>query len=342
MEKVPVKKQQATAVAIYNPPPGTKAIAIRRQMIEIPDVAKALTPVEKYIFTSSTKTQICEMVETLNFKIAESQIKIQDAQEQKIEENRLKGEFTAKFATLFRFIALDVGYRIPTEQNEWAYICTRLVDILKKYYSQMTLADIKLSFELATTGELNEFLPKDSHGNPDKNHYQQFNADYFAKILNAYQRKQNEVIFKAYAALPEPKKGIDLEQQRIYRNSIVEQCRNAFLQFKYRNKFNTGLFGDMFVYNWLHAVGLANDIQETDDDRETALSMYLQRAAAGWYNKFTVEHVKRDRTKSREIDYTAFEVARLKEIKKAFTRMVAEELQVDNYLTYWKDEHNND
>lgn len=316
MGNLPEKIQQATvAVAIYNPPPGTKAIAIRRQMVELPEVAKALTPVEKYIFAASTKTQICEMDD---------------------------GALVEKTAQMFRFIAMDVGFRIPTEQNNWAYMCTRLLDILKKYYSQMTLADIKLSFELATTGELNEFLPKDSHGNPDKNHYQQFNADYFAKILNAYQRKQNEVIFKAYAALPEPKKGIDMEQQRIYRNSIVEQCRNAFLQFKYRNKFNTGLFGDMFVYNWLHAVGLANDIQETDDDRETALSMYLQRAAAGWYNTFEVKHVRQNGTQSREIDYMAFEVARFKEIKKAFTRMVSEELQVDNYLTYWKDEYNND
>ena len=305
MEKLQEKRQQATAVAIYNPPPGTKAIAIRRQMVELPEVAKALTPVEKYIFAASTKTQIC---------------------------------------------AMDVGFRIPTEQNDWAYMCTRLLDILKKYYSQMTLADIKLAFELATTGELNEFLPRDSNGNPDKNHYQQFNADYFAKILNAYRRKQNGTISKAYAALPEPKREISPEPKREispepkrqYHNEIVERCRNAFLQFKYRGNFDVGMFGDMFVYNWLHAVGLADDIKETEGDRVTALSRYLQRAAAGWYNKFTVEHVKRDRTKSREIDYTAFEVARLKEIKKAFTRMVAEELQVDNYLTYWKDEHNND
>jgi hypothetical protein len=316
MGNLPEKIQQATvAVAIYNPPPGTKAIAIRRQMVELPEVAKALTPVEKYIFAASTKTQICEMDD---------------------------GALVEKTAQMFRFIAMDVGFRIPTEQNDWAYMCTRLLDILKKYYSQMTLADIKLAFELATTGELNEFLPKDSQGNPDKNHYQQFNADYFAKILNAYRRKQNGTISKAYAALPEPKREISPEPKRQYHNEIVERCRNAFLQFKYRGKFNIGIFGDMFVYNWLHAVGLADDIQETEDDRATALSRYLQRAAAGWYNKFTVEHVRRDRTQSQEIDFTAFEVARLKEIKKAFARMITEELQVDNYLTYWKDEHNND
>ena len=309
MEKLPEIRKQATAVAIaiYNPPPGTKAIAIRRQMVELPEVAKALTPVEKYIFAASTKTQICEMDdETL----------------------------IAKTGQMFRFIAMDVGFRIPTEANDWAYICTRLLDILKKYYSQMTLADIKLAFELATTGELNEFLPRDSNGNPDKNHYQQFNADYFAKILNAYRRKQNGTISKAYAALPEPKREISPEQKRQYHNETVERCRDTFLRYKYTGKYDAGMFGDMFVYNWLYAVGLADDVAETEDDRKTALSRYMQRVAAGWVNRYTAEHVRRDGTKSREIDYTAFEVARLKEIKKAFNRMIADELQVDNYLKY--------
>lgn len=309
MENLPEIRKQATAVAIaiYNPPPGTKAIAIRRQMVELPEVAKALTPVEKYIFAASTKTQICEMDdETL----------------------------IAKTGQMFRFIAMDVGFRIPTEANDWAYMCTRLLDILKKYYSQMTLADIKLAFELATIGELNEFLPRDSNGNPDKNHYQQFNADYFAKILNAYRRKQNGTISKAYAALLEPKREISPEQKKQYHNETVERCRNTFLRYKYTGKLDTGMFGDMFVYNWLHAVGLADDVAETEDDRKTALSRYMQRVTAGLVNRYTAEHVRRDGTKSREIDYTAFEVARLKEIKKAFNRMIADELQVDNYLKY--------
>lgn len=309
MENLPEIRKQATAVAIaiYNPPPGTKAIAIRRQMVELPEVAKALTPVEKYIFAASTKTQICEMDD---------------------------GALIEKTGQMFRFIAMDVGFRIPTEQNDWAYMCTRLLDILKKYYSQMTLADIKLAFELATTGELNEFLPRDSNGNPDKNHYQQFNADYFAKILNAYRRKQNGTISKAYAALPEPKREISPEQKRQYHNETVERCRDTFLRYKYTGKYDAGMFGDMFVYNWLHAVGLADDVAETEDDRKTALSRYMQRVAAAWVNRYTAEHVRRDGTKSREIDYTAFEVARLKEIKKAFNRMIADELQVDNYLKY--------
>ena len=310
MENLPKKvNTQSVALAIYNPTPGTKAIDIRRQMVQLPEVAKSLSGVEKYIFAASTKTQIAE---------------IDDA------------TLVAKTGQMFRFIALDVGYIIPTNTDDWAYICTRLLDILKKYYSQMTLADIKLAFELATTGELDDYLPKDRNGQPDKAHYQQFNADYFAKILNAYRRKQNGVIHKAYQALPEPKKELTPEQKRYYHNDIESRNRLAFLQYKYTGRVDFGIAGEMFVYDWLVKVGLADTVKETEDDRREALGRFLARAARGFVNEFTVYHVRKDGTKSKEIDYTAFEVARRKEIIKAFDRMIADGLQVDNYLNFWK------
>lgn len=310
MEQLPEKiNTQSVALAVYNPPPGTKAIEIRRQMVQLPEVAKSLSSVEKYIFAASTKTQIAE---------------IDDA------------TLVAKTGQMFRFIAMDVGYIIPTNADDWAYICTRLLDILKKYFSQLTLADVKLAFELTAIGELDEYLPKGRDGQPDKHHYQQFNADYFAKILNAYRRKQNGVIAKAYKALPEPKKELTPEQKRYYHNDTESRNRLAFLQYKYTGRVDFGIAGEMFVYNWLLAVGLADEVKETEDDRREALGRFLARAARGLVNEFTVYHVRKDGTKSKEIDYTAFEVARRKEIIKAFDRMIADELQVDDYLNFWK------
>lgn len=309
MEQLPEKINTQSVLAVYNPPPGTKAIEIRRQMVQLPEVAKSLSSVEKYIFAASTKTQIAE---------------IDDA------------TLVAKTGQMFRFIAMDVGYIIPTNADDWAYICTRLLDILKKYFSQLTLADVKLAFELTATGELDEYLPKGRDGQPDKHHYQQFNADYFAKILNAYRRKQNGVIAKAYKALPEPKKELTPEQKRYYHNDTESRNRLAFLQYKYTGRVDFGIAGEMFVYNWLLAVGLADEVKETEDDRREALGRFLARAARGFVNEFTVYHVRKDGTKSKEIDYTAFEVARRKEIIKAFDRMIADELQVDDYLNFWK------
>ena len=308
MEILPEKVNvQNVALAIYNPQPGTKAIEIRRQMVQLPDIAKALTPVEKYIFAASTKTQISEMDD---------------------------GVLVSKTAQMFRFIAMDVGYIIPQNENDWAYIQTRLVDILKRYYSNLTLADIKLAFELATTGELDEYLPKDKQGNLDKNHYQQFNADYFAKILKAYKQKQTDVIDKAYKAIPE--KNNEISPEQIRRFEIQRQWRNRyiFLCYKYTGKLILGLTDDMFLYEWLQKCGLADDVQVKEDDRKEAFARYMQRVARGMINQYTAFQVRRKGTESPEIDFTAFEIARKKEIIKAFDRMISEEMQVDNYMKF--------
>lgn len=301
------EKRQSAAVLLYS---GTaKAIEVRRAMVELPEVAKSLSGVEKYIFAASTKMQIAD-----------------------IDDDTL----IAKTGQMFRFIAMDVGYIIPTNSEDWAYICTRLLDILKKYYSQMTLADIKLAFELATTGELDDYLPKDSQGNPDKKHYQQFNADYFAKILNAYRRKQNGVIHKAYKAVPEPKKELTPEEKRYYHNQSVARCREVFLQYKYTGRFVLGVTDGMLIYDWLRKLGFANEVAGTEDDRKQALARYMQRVARGFVNKYEAFHVKRKGTDAPELDFTAYEIARDKEIKRAFDRMIADELQIDNYLDFWE------
>lgn len=308
MENLPEKSNvQNVALEIYNPKPRTKAIEIRRKMVQLPEVAKALNPVEKYIFAASTKTQISE-----------------------IDDETL----VTKLANMLKYIAMDVGFIIPQITEDWQYIQARTLDILKRYYSNFTLSDIKLAFELATTGELDEFLPKDKHGNPDKNHYQQFNADYLSKILKAYKQKQTDVIDKAYKALPEQKTVYTPAMIREF--EIKRQWRNRyiFLCYKYTGKLILGLTDDMFLYEWLQKCGLADDVQVKEDDRKEAFARYMQRVARGMINQYTAFQVRRKGTESPEIDFTAFEVARKKEIIKAFARMISEEMQVDNYMKF--------
>lgn len=308
MNNLPQKiNAENVALEIYNPKPGTTAIEIRRKMVQLPEVAKALTQVEKYVFAASTKTQISEMDDAT---------------------------LVGKTKQMFRFIAMDVGYIIPQDETDWAYIQTRLVDILKRYYSYLTLSDIKLAFELATTGELDEYLPRDSQGNPDKKHYQQFNADYFAKILGAYRKKQNEVVGKAYKALPEPKKEMTQDEKRYCHNRIEARNRIIFLRYKYTGKITFEIGDEMFLFESLKKIGYADEVKATEDDRKQAFAKYMQRAAIGVINKYTAYNVRRKGIDSPEIDYTAYEVARKKEIIRAFDRMIAEEIQIDNYLFF--------
>ena len=62
IENLPAVRQNA-GIMIYEPKPGTRAIDVRRQIAVLPEVAQALTQVEKYVFDASTKTQIAELDE---------------------------------------------------------------------------------------------------------------------------------------------------------------------------------------------------------------------------------------------------------------------------------------
>lgn len=314
MENLPEKKQNnlpattgTNLLNVYTRPPGTKAIDVRRQMVEVPEVAKALNSVDKFIFAASTKTLISEL------------------DDQKLVE---------KTKQLFRFIAMDVGFQVPTDPTDWAYICTRLLDLLKKYFSTLTLADIKLAFEMAAMGELNEHLPKDRNGEPDKNHYQQFNAEYFGKILNAYKKKQGEVIHKAMKALPEPEHKPSEKELAYYHNQTLDSIKNAYLRYKDQNEFVVDGLLEMFIYNCLEKNNLVEPVKQTKEDREKALAVYLRRAAEGKVNQYTARQVRNEGINSKEIDFTTFEIARIREIKKAFDRMIAEDVDINKYLNY--------
>ena len=179
---------------------------------------------------------------------------------------------------------------------------------------------------------LDDYLPKDSKGKPDKAHYQNFNADYFAKILNAYKRKQFEVVGKAYNAVPKPEKQISPEQIRYYERLRAQTNRQIFLQYKYRGELIFGAVDEMLVYNWLVAVGLANPIVETEHDRKQALARLFDKAARNMLEPYQVFDIRTKGIDSPEIDFTAFEIARRREIIKTFDYMIENEIYINNYL----------
>lgn len=305
MENLPKKIDALAALD----KPSLKAIDVRRQILNIPDVFKSLTAIERYIFEASTKTPIGEMNEN---------------------------DLITQMGRLFRFIAMDVGFIIPQNTEDWTYICTRLLNVLKKYFYQMTIADIKLAFELSVTGKLDDYLPKDKNGNPDKSHYQQFNADYFSKILNAYNGKQGEIIHKVYKLLPEQQKGHTEEKNGFYQRLIVERCKIVFLRYKYIGVFSLELSDGMFLFDFLSKARLTDDIIPTVDDRKSAYARYMQRAANLLVNRYDAFRVRKKGEEAKELDFTAYEIARDREIKNTFDRMIREELQIDNYINLKK------
>ncbi len=72
-----------------------------------------------------------------------------------------------------------------------AFDATRLLDILKEYYGDMSTAEIKQAFELYAVGELNDHLPHDSKGQALQ-HFQQFSAMFYTQVIRAYRQRRSE------------------------------------------------------------------------------------------------------------------------------------------------------
>lgn len=241
------------------------------------------------------------------------------------------GELLKRLGNLFRVVAMDTGYMIPAA-GEWALIQTRLFEYIREYYGGYTIEDMSLAFELLVVGELDDYLPRDSQGNADRKHYQRFNADYFARVLNAYGKRMNTVIDKSYKSIEiddarEPSKE-EIEKSKHYLYKVVN---DIYLRYKYTGLLTFGIGDEMLCYMFLSKVGLADDVEVSDRDRALALRRYMSRALSGLVNKYVAERVSKEGDNSSELDFTAYEIARGRAIEDAFKYMVDNEIQLTDY-----------
>lgn len=227
------KIDRATDLAIFKPGM-SRAIDVRSQLLNVPEVIQALNQIERQVLEASIKTPIADISDE---------------------------ELTRKTAALGKYIARDAGIK-----NVDDYSLTRFVTVLKSYYPLFSLQEIRIAFELSMAGELDEFLPRDKYGNPDKNHYQTFNIEYITKILNAYKKRRQETEYKAYTALPQPESQISPETRAYYRREMKRTVIVSFLAYKYRGKLPDNV-NSFLIYTEIERLGLAEPIQVTEADK---------------------------------------------------------------------------
>lgn len=278
-----------------------KAVEVRRKLELLPEIASVLSVAEKKIFEASTRTLICEM----------DDITLVDYSKR-----------------LFRYVATEIGYTIP-DATEWAFIQTRLLDVLKTYHSQMSLTDIRLAFELMSVGELDNYFPRDSNGNPDKKHYNRFTAEYLTRVINAYKARQSEVIAKVYKYIPRQEKTVSEREKAYYSEFMNDRIKIIYLTYKYTGRLVTEYADETFLYNWLRNNGLAEMVTSTEDDRNKAYYRFLAKAAKNMVNKYEAAHVRKVGKGASSLDYLAFDEARKTEIKRAFDQMIINEYQLN-------------
>lgn len=137
-----------------------------------------------------------------------------------------------KWKILMLGIARDVGISYWNNPDAMRYPLTRTMDIVKRFYKNLTISDVKMAFELLLIGELDDFLPKGRDNQPDRNHYQELSLEYMTKVLNAYNKKLAEVWHKALKSIPKIEATISQAQQIENYNHIVDEIYDAFDKFK--------------------------------------------------------------------------------------------------------------
>jgi len=217
-----------------------------------------------------------------------------------------------KLGILAKGISKDFSIRSIDESE-----VVRFYHIIKKYYSELTIDEVRTAFELALVGNLDEYLPKDREGNPDKNHYQSFSIEFITKILNAYKKYRGKVWGKVYRLESSEVRELTEEEKNRNIEAFVDVIREAYKRFLEDGLIN--LVYESFVARWLVKKGLAVDREPSESEYRKAMQNIAlgdkvkkseifeirQEFEKGNYHEAV--SVEAERVKSRSLIFEAFE-----------------------------------
>lgn len=229
---------------------------------------------------------------------------------------------TSAINQIFHFISIDIGYKKPAEDAEWQYIVVRLSDVLKRHFYDLTIEDVKTAFELLTVGDLDNYLPTNSSGEPDRSHYQNLNAEYLCKVLRAYKKRRDVAYTNIKAAQPKPQRALPPQPTK----TPAEKTRECYDTYKATGKLVFKIPpDDVTIANFLTEKGLMAAVEVTDADKEKAFATYKIETELGWHNDYAAKWILRAGKDARELQPKAYKLALNRCIKTAFNGFVSRE-----------------
>lgn len=277
-----------------------EGLSLRRNLLSIPEVQNALIGIEKDIFLCTTKRRLAAIPDD---------------------------ELVRTLKDMIDYIGKDIGIK----SEILPYDKTRFFQILRRYYNDLTLDEIKIAFELSLVGELDEYLPKSNDGKADRNHYQQFSIEYACKILNAYKNRKKRIIHKAILSLPEQENKINEAEKQYYQQKLYSSIIAHFLKYKETGRFDTNV--DEFVYyEVLESRGLAIGVEVSDEERKQALQRLLRKVRRGFYNEFLGDCLMAQKENHSLVPIEAHKIARGKALKATYDDMIKNKIEIKDYL----------
>lgn len=264
--------------------------------------------------------QILHKIEGQSREIVEATM--ENGNPRNIQIRNRKDDITEDVAGIALSITRDIGIKPPDQ-----YQASRFYVVLKKYYSDFSLTEVKMAFTLSLVGALEEYLP-----GGDPNAYGEFSLKYITKILNAYRRKRADVMIKANKLLPEPDSIITEHEKRQNSEKFVSDLIKWFEQYK------EGIEPDIFVieYAFNYLLGckvipkaLAPTKKEVDEIIQRK-SQYLNDVKK--HEKQMYKDMIKSGIMPEEISQRALITAKYNAILRGFDKLIQNNEPIQNYL----------
>lgn len=221
-----------------------------------------------------------------------------------------------------------------------SYDINMLAGFTDKYYNNLTPAEIKLAFEFSLTTLLDEYLPVDSSGNVQKEHYNKFDVRYYSKIINAYIAFKRDLITKVLRA-KQQSNDINKPKQILLPNNEINQARikfvntiyDAFDIYKSDKSKEPEFISEMLVINELINSGLISDTEKISD-KELNMSFISVLLHAKEKNISDIEqiNIRQQKEKHSIVIEEARSISYKQKIKDCFDKLISENKHIKDYL----------
>ena len=260
---------------------------------------KQLSKVDQRIFVESTKRLISE----------------EESEEKKIE----------YLGIIFIGVCSDFGLNAP-ERSAVKSVFSSIFDVVDLYFDDLSFAEVKLAWRLLAVGELDNYLPKDRYGNPDKNHYGSLNVDYVTKVLKAYRKRKADMMSKTTALLPDKPKATP-EQGRAFLNVQANNFIFAIMKYKYSGRFKIEY--DRLIsestFKYMERLGYDMDTIPTYEDKKLALAQFKGRPINSFAQVFEKECLATFGIEHEAVYFRALMIAKKRLLFRYWDEMLIEE-----------------
>lgn len=270
---------------------------------------KQLSKVDQRIFAESTRKLISE----------------EESEEKKIE----------YLGIIFIGVCSDFGLNAP-ERSAVKSVFSSIFDVVDLYFDDLSFAEVKLAWRLLAVGELDNYLPKDRYGNPDKNHYGSLNVDYVTKVLKAYRKRKADMMAKTTALLPDKPK-VTPEQERAFLNVQANNFIFAIMKYKYSGRFK--MESDRLIsestFKYMERLGYDMDTIPTYEDKKLALAQFKGRPINSFAQVFEKECLATVGIEHEAVYFRALMIAKKRLLFRYWDEILREEDSIKD-LYYYK------